>query len=445
MSTDIPRVFSTGDKGTFGQFTAEVRWPTILQNAYDDLQLAINETDSQLAKEQGEIIKKQIAGLKQDVENDAKPTLLPEQYKDFNEILKENDSQTWLNGDWLFLEILLYRKVNIFFREQSEWDDFDIFQRLKTSTFESSKNGVLDLATYYHGVIEKFNGNEDAIPPLFQEFIEISLWGNATDLSLLATATLDDINAIQNSANRLKQKSNILIDDSEKAFQYLKSQKGTGRVDFILDNSGFELYTDLLFAVFMLDFNLASSVVMHGKDIPYMVSDVMIKDFNDIIAQLEDPKFFPVEDRTHLDFITKKIKDYVEQNKISIKAHPFWTGPLDYWNIDPSETKYGGAECHKELSTANLCIFKGDLNYRKLTGDRVWPRTTPWDTSIGPLKDNGLVTLSLRTAKADVIVGLREGEDEELSEYWASQGNENGSWWTSSGKWAVICFNDGSN
>ncbi|CDO95414.1 unnamed protein product [Kluyveromyces dobzhanskii CBS 2104] len=445
LQTGIPRVYSTGDKGTFGEFTAAVRWPAILQNASDDLELAINQAETQLKKEQGKIISEQIVQLKQDVETNSKPALLPEEYEVFNKFLKENDTETWKNGDWLFLEILLYRKVNLFFKGQSEWANFDIFDRLKTSTFESSKAGVLDLATYYHGVVDKFNGNEDAIPLLFQEFIEISLWGNATDLSLLATATVDDISAIQDSANRLKQKSNILIDDTANAYKHLVSQNGDARVDFILDNSGFELYTDLLFAAFMLDSKLASSVVLHGKDIPYMVSDVMIKDFEDIIKQLEDPKFFVVKDRTHLDFITQKIKNYAAEGKISIKAHPFWTGPLDFWHIDPTETQFGGAECHKDLSNSKLCIFKGDLNYRKLTGDRIWPRTTPWATSIGPLKDNGLVTLSLRTAKADVIVGLKEGEDEKLSKYWGEQGNENGSWWTSSGKWAVICFNDGNN
>lgn len=445
---DIPRVFSTGDKGTFGWYTAEVRWPIIVQNAIDDTQAAIDESTSELKKQQGAVIKGQLAQLKQDIEQNRKPPMLPEdvkEYEPFNVTLRENDSQTWLNGDWLFLEVLMYRIINVYFKAQSEWTQFDIFERLKHSTFKSSKSGVLDLALYYHGLAEKFNGQPEAIPPLFQEFMEISLWGNATDLSLLANASLDDISAIQNAAHRLKQKSNILIDDTNKTFEYLKSFKGDARVDFVLDNSGFELYTDLLFSLFLLDFKLASKVVMHGKNIPYMVSDVMIKDFENIIKQLEDPEFFPTDDRTHLDFVASKIKGYVADNKLSIEAHPFWTGPLDYWHLDPSETKYGGAECHKVLSQAQLNIFKGDLNYRKLTGDRVWPRTTSWERSIGPLSHNGLVTLSLRTAKADVIVGLPEGKDEELSKYWVEQGNEYGSWWAASGKWAVICFNDSTS
>lgn len=174
-----------------------------------------------------------------------------------------------------------------------------------------------------------------------------------------------------------------------------------------------------------------------------MVSDVLNKDLDQLIADLEDPQFFQTDDRSDLEFITLKIKLYVAEEKISIKEHSFWTGPLDFWNLDPSETKYGGAECHEELSRSQLCIFKGDLNYRKLTGDRTWSRTTPWADSIGPLKNNGLTTLSLRTAKADVIVGLPDGVDEELCLEWEKQGNEQGAWWAASGKWAVICFNEG--
>lgn len=441
----LPAVFKTGEEGTFGWYTASVRWPVIVQNAIDDLERAIDKVEDTKAKDEGEAIKKQLVQLKRDVIEDAELTALPEKYESFNDYLKENGPQTWLKGDWLFMEIYLYRKIDIFFKQQPNWVNFDIFESLKESTFHSSKSGVLDLAGYYRAVSEKFNGKKDALAPLFQEFIEISLWGNATDLSLLANATLDDIKSIQDSANRLKQKSNILVDDTTEVFKYLENFDGDARVDFILDNSGFELYTDLLLSLFLLDFNLASSIKMHGKDIPYMVSDVMIKDFDNIIKDLDDPNFFSVTDRSDLEFISSKIKKYVAEKKLVIEDHPFWTTPLDFWAIDPSETKYGGADVHRSLAQSQLCIFKGDLNYRKLTGDRHWKRTTSWTESIGPLKNNGLTTLSLRTAKADVIVGLTEGKDEELCSAWEKLGNKYGSWWASSGKWAVICFNEGKN
>ena len=88
-----------------------------------------------------------------------------------------------------------------------------------------------------------------------------------------------------------------------------------------------------------------------------------------------------------------------------------------------------------------MIIFKGDLNYRKLTGDLQWPTTTPFNKAIQDLANSGLPILSLRTCKADVVVGLPEGVNEKLCKEYQDQGNENGRLWSSSGKWAVISFN----
>jgi hypothetical protein len=46
---------------------------------------------------------------------------------------------------------------------------------------------------------------------------------------------------------------------------------------------------------------------------------------------------------------------------------------------------------------------KGDLNYRRLVGDRAWPPTTPFATVVsyfpGPVA-------ALRTLKSDVLTGI---------------------------------------
>lgn len=452
----LPEPFKTSDNGTFGEFTATQRWPTIIQNAIDDMNTEL-QSQSGECKKQGETIAAQLAELRDEVAGNA--PLRPFTHREteiaavpscFNEYLADSRhlGATWFNAGWLFTEVYMYRRMNVLFKTHPLWTQFDIFNRLKQSTFHSSLHGVVELALRYKNLrlqLDKLSTQHDdeTLRILFKEFIDISLWGNATDLSLLTNATLEDIKSIQGAQARKNAESKIVIDDTAKAWDALLKARTTARVDFVLDNSGFELYADLMLAAFLIHSNLVKNCVFHGKDIPYMVSDTMRKDFSALLEDLEDTKFFPTDDqasREALDVFAQDIRKLVKDGQLEFRADPFWTTDLDYWNLDPSETKYHGAQLHSDLVKSNLVIFKGDLNYRKLTGDRKWPRTTPWTEAIGPLATNGITLLSLRTCKADVQVGLPEGLDEKLSHAWEKDHPGKGSWWTSSGKWAVICF-----
>lgn len=486
VTSDVPARFWTDDKGTFGAYTASVRWPIILQNAVDDLTKeleairsgAVSVNDKDLSLKQGEVIKTQLISFREEVLNDdlLRPFTQEElstvsgTLDSFNQYLEANKDKglKWTHSEWLFTEIYMYRRINCYFALQSEWTQFDIFNLLKQSTFKASFHGVVELALRYKNLLPiwkqnsvRGNGKRDweLLELLFKEFIEISLWGNATDLSLLTNATIEDIKSIQGAKAREASESKIVINDTKLAWKTLvnannnsdnvaNSNKKEIRVDFVLDNSGFELYADLMFAGFLLNTNLVDKCVFHGKDVPYMVSDVMVKDFDILIQDLLDRDFFPTGDKNTqesqaLDLFANDMLRFKEEGRLGIEADPFWTTDLDYWNLDPTETKYNGSKMHQELLNCTLVIFKGDLNYRKLTGDRKWPRTTSWKTAIGPLAHNGLVTLSLRTCKADVQVGLKEGVDEELCALWEKDHPGQGSWWSSSGKWAIICFSDG--
>lgn len=52
-------------------------------------------------------------------------------------------------------------------------------------------------------------------------------------------------------------------------------------------------------------------------------------------------------------------------------------------------------------------------------------------------------TLALRTCKADVVVGLKQGEDERLREMEGGGGDSGARKWAWSGKWAVVQLCDG--
>mmetsp|Transcript_7536 Transcript_7536/g.9513 ORF Transcript_7536/g.9513 Transcript_7536/m.9513 type:complete len:171 (-) Transcript_7536:26-538(-) len=170
----------------------------------------------------------------------------------------------------------------------------------------------------------------------------------------------------------------------------------------------------------------------------------MPKDFHALLKQLVDPEFYgslssSQDNLRAISTVQEKISNYHKSGKISITSHPFWTLDDKYWTIPKFDDLY------KELLKSDLVIFKGDLNYRKLTGDVQWDTTTSFTTSIQQLASSKLPILSLRTCKADVVVGLPKGLNEELIEKYKSMGNEKGEFWSSSGKWAVISFSDGHN
>jgi hypothetical protein len=56
---------------------------------------------------------------------------------------------------------------------------------------------------------------------------------------------------------------------------------------------------------------------------------------------------------------------------------------------------------------------------------------------------SGLRVLALRTCKADVVVGLKDGEDERIKALQEGGGDNASRKWAWSGKWAVVQFSDG--
>jgi uncharacterized protein with ATP-grasp and redox domains len=113
---------------------------------------------------------------------------------------------------------------------------------------------------------------EQAEEILLIEMAEICLWGNKTDLSLLTNLTEEDIQKLQGAKVRKASEKNILINDLSKAFAVLNNALNEGklerRVGFVLDNAGFELFVDLILAGYRLYTGLATTVILHPKDIP---------------------------------------------------------------------------------------------------------------------------------------------------------------------------------
>ncbi|CAD0038658.1 unnamed protein product [Aureobasidium pullulans] len=262
---------------------------------------------------------------------------------------------------------------------------------------------------------------------------DICLWGNATDLSLLTNLTYEDIQKLQGSKARKAAEKNIIANDFDAAFEILKSAQQSGvkerRVDIVLDNAGFELFVDVILAGYLLQAGLATTVVLHPKNIPWFVSDVVPKDFSDLLTVLGvTPAKLSDQESSDMQELFQNWSSLYAEGKIVLRPNKFWTEGGSYWRLPgTAESLFG------DLKESELVIFKGDLNYRKLTGDAIGP--------LGP--GSGMRTLALRTCKADVVVGLKQGEDERLREMEGGGGDSGARKWAWSGKWAVVQLCDG--
>lgn len=234
----------------------------------------------------------------------------------------------------------------------------------------------------------------------------MDLWGNKCDLSISGAS--DNYQTADPILQLPTLRPGILIDDSAATWQLITDTNAKKpndvRIDIILDNAGFEFFTDLCLAVFLVDTKLASVVRLHGKCIPWFVSDVTTADFSWMIEQLG------VESETSGDLVdfVKRLKHDLLVGAITFEVHTFWTLPQDF-----NEMQTVSPDLYASLQKSDLVFFKGDLNYRKLIGDRKWNSTTPFETAVRGFRPAPFC--ALRTIKCDIQVGLRDGQFEEMS------------------------------
>ncbi|CAN8095249.1 unnamed protein product [Discula destructiva] len=463
--------YSTGDKTSFGWTTARERWPVIITQAIDDAYRSVSQASDPARADEGKKIVEQLGNLKYEVQHDRQLTpILDDGLPDvavYNKELEQRGNPSWLNVSWLYSECYLFRRLSTSFSLSTYWKNYDVFARQKIDTFRSSRPAVVELAARYKTIVQQLeNGNsqpqdEDAERILFMEMCEICLWGNATDLSLLTNLSYEDIQKLQGAKARKNAEKNILVNDLPAAYDVLRKAKAEGkaerRVDIVLDNAGFELFVDLILAGYLLSSGLATVIVLHPKSIPWFVSDVLPSDFSELLNVMANPRRFYetpseselLQDKTpaalsdseqdDLTFLFQNWSQLYAEGQVILRPNRFWTHPGSFWRLPHMEK-----ELYDDLKTSNLVIFKGDLNYRKLTGDAQWDAATPFVEAIGPLgPGSGLNVLALRTCKADVVVGLKPGQDEELRATEGGGSDSGARKWAWSGKWAVVSFSSG--
>ncbi|KAK8846563.1 hypothetical protein IAR55_005649 [Kwoniella newhampshirensis] len=441
---------SPQDKDSFAYKTLVKRWPVVLTNVVSTLSNACHhlsmstsspETEAKLTE--GKAIIARISEMKYEMSHNAILSPIPEDGDDnvscYNDELAtfSEDERRWSTMNWLFAECYVYRRLRSYFASTMHWKEYDPFFEQKAETYKSSSGAIVHLAKALNTALsekedlrKEWEPKGSALEVAFLEMIQADLWGNATDLSLLIDLKYEDLQKLQavGAAAQAEQAKFILRDDMSNAWEHLKTVKD-GRVDIVLDNAGFELYTDLILADFLVSCTPSvGEVVFHPKAIPWFVSDVLPYDFTWAIDSLLDTTFFaehastPLtkEDTENLVTLAQRWKSHVSSGKFRLSVPldtkigaktalgGFWTTQYAYQDLPAA-----APEVLEELQRSDLVIFKGDLNYRKLLGDAWWPTTTPFEESLGPLAGK-ITLLSLRTNKADTIAGLDEGIAERL-------------------------------
>lgn len=231
------------------------------------------------------------------------------------------------------------------------------------------------------------------------------------DLSMIST--VDNYDTSQDHAQQVSAdapsrqqaqllRTNLLSDHTPVLWDLVEllRQPKTGseprRIDLVLDNCGLELFSDMCLADWLLSTGLADKIMLHFKQMPWFVSDALVKDFDlmlDQLASSKDPQLSALGER----WARRK-----REGSFILTDHTFWTTSFEYAAMEGV-----ASDLYNILSKSYLVIFKGDLNYRKLLADRNWLYTENFSIALGGFQPTSVC--ALRTLKADLVTGLPPG------------------------------------
>ena len=313
---------------------------------------------------------------------------------------------TWFSASWLYVECYVYRRITNALYTSKYMKNFDPFSEQKTQALQQSIPAIHNLGLHLNQVLETTDLKDmQCLKQHFIDLLQISLWGNKCDLSISGGEENSQSSAdLHKNLETLREF--LLIDDSNCIWEKLQEVRKSNekvRVDIVLDNAGFELCSDLILADFMLSVGLCDQVVLHPKSMPWFVSDVTSADFTATLTYLQS---LPT-----VAFLSKKWNFFIANKQLLLNDEnellKFWSLPDPYCKM-----KTACPDLYKHISFAALVIFKGDLNYRKLVGDLDWPHDTDFKQALQGFQPTCLC--SLRTLKADVVVGLKKDVAEKV-------------------------------
>ncbi|MGK5496561.1 damage-control phosphatase ARMT1 family protein [Streptomyces sp. URMC 125] len=284
---------------------------------------------------------------------------------------REHFGRSWFDAPFLWAESYFYRRLlgAVEYFGTGPWQGVDPFAPFKQAEL---RGAAVDEELRALDALADAPASERATA-----LLHASLWGNRADLGFRVT---------QGEPGPGDATGGLVADDSAVLWRLLPAGAGS-TVAVVADNAGRELVPDLVLIDHLLVHRHAERVVLHVKPYPYHVSDVMTADVVDCLRRLAEA---PGEAGR----IGGRLWEAMAAGHLEVRTHPF-CAPLPYAEMP--------VDLREEFAAVRLTILKGDLNYRRLVGDRTWDATAPFAdlTAYFP----GAVA-ALRTLKSDVIVGL---------------------------------------
>jgi uncharacterized protein with ATP-grasp and redox domains len=388
--------------GSFTEYTITQRMPAIASRVVEENNFPpdVNERLENLA---GEL---SLSGFL--------PPLLDDtgvDFGDWEKYLQPYIGKRWLDVPWFVAETYFYRLIlnitNYF--HPGEWQGLDPFDLQKNQGLQSSSDSIIPLCSELNKLLAESKQTGKINSSALVSMLYFALWGNRVDLSLWS--------ALEGDRSRFDiqtQEAHILVNDASQVTELLTS-KLNQRIDFVIDNAGFELVCDLCLVDLLLASNVTEQVKLHLKPHPTFVSDATIKDVHQTI------EFLAASSNCEVTFFANRLQIYIELGRLVLDEDYFWTSPLAFWEI-PDLLK-------NELSAASLIVVKGDANYRRLLGDRHWNFTTNFADIVCYLPSP---MVALRTLKSEVAAGIKSEVVDRLE---ASDSS-----WLTNGQWGLIQF-----
>ncbi|VDN53914.1 unnamed protein product [Dracunculus medinensis] len=330
---------------------------------------------------------------------------------------KENKGElSWYRLSWLFIECYVYRRIAVAFRRTKTLSQFDPFAAQKQIAFIDSINSADVVANYLDNFyVQTHSHTLDS--KLISRFLQICLWGNKCDLSLSCGDSMVPDSTLLEMGKKFTEK--IISNDLQKAIEILQHACGQ-RIDIVLDNAGLELFGDLVLADFLINVVKVGKVIFRGKAMPWFVSDVTNGDFHWLLEILSG------SNHNSFNKAGQRWQQMLAKDKFEFQAHRFWTLPFPYCEMQDQ-----APDLYDDLAESAMIIFKGDLNYRKLVGDRKWPWNTPFKVALRGFTPAPV--LALRTIKSETVVGLSDSVIADIENLYGESEE-----WMITGEYAVV-------